>query len=247
MKSIFLFLCIMFTFIGTATAQPSNKTHRILIDVAHHQKFWNDPNDMVANTGADIDRVKYLTAEMKKSSTAVDASFGFIKSEIGKTTLNNCDILFIHVPTSQYNKQELKVIEDYIKNGGALFLVMEVDYWSTLDQTNVNDIVKPFKIKFEGQIPDSLSGGYTKAGPITQNQLKLIYHGGRIVKGGDPFCFNNQSKEYPFGIYKTVNNRGKLVVMGDGMVSLYMTNWNGVANYDSQAFMQKVLKWLLDK
>jgi hypothetical protein len=32
----------------------------------------------------------------------------------------------------------------------------------------------------------------------------------------------------PFGLFKEVENGGKIIVMGDGMVSLYMTSWEGV-------------------
>ena len=34
-------------------------------------------------------------------------------------------------------------------------------------------------------------------------------------------------------------------VMGDGMVSLYMTSWEGVQDYQRQEFMQDVFRWLL--
>jgi hypothetical protein len=42
-----------------------------------------------------------------------------------------------------------------------------------------------------------------------------------------------------------VKNGGKIIVMGDGMVSLYMTSWQGVQDYQCQAFMQAAFRWLL--
>jgi hypothetical protein len=42
-----------------------------------------------------------------------------------------------------------------------------------------------------------------------------------------------------------VKNGGRIVVMGDGMVSLYMTSWEGVQDYQCQEFMQDVFRWLL--
>jgi hypothetical protein len=42
-----------------------------------------------------------------------------------------------------------------------------------------------------------------------------------------------------------VEKGGKVVVMGDGMVSLYMTSWEGVQDYQCQEFMQAVFRWLL--
>ena len=39
--------------------------------------------------------------------------------------------------------------------------------------------------------------------------------------------------------------KGRIVVMGDGMTSLYMTSWEGVQDYQCQEFMQDVFRWLL--
>jgi hypothetical protein len=39
---------------------------------------------------------------------------------------------------------------------------------------------------------------------------------------------------------------GKMVVMGDGMVSLYMTSWKDVDNYQCQEFMKDVFAWLIE-
>ena len=78
----------------------------------------------------------------------------------------------------------------------------------------------------------------TKPGLITDKRVKISYHGARTVTGGTPFCFNDRSDAYPFGTFKEVENGGKVVVMGDGMVSLYMTSWEGVHDYQCQEFMQ---------
>ncbi len=47
--------------------------------------------------------------------------------------------------------------------------------WSTLEQTGVNDLIHPFGIQFGAESPDSLAGGHTKAGPITEKRLKISY------------------------------------------------------------------------
>ena len=87
---------------------------------------------------------------------------------------------------------------------------------------------------------------HTKAGIITDKSLKITYQEGRIVKGGTPFCFNNQTEEYPFGTYMKLKNGGKIIVMGDGMTSLYMTSWDGVNDYQCSEFMYDVFNWLLN-
>jgi hypothetical protein len=128
---------------------------------------------------------------------------------------------------------------------GSLFLVMDQDMWSTLEQTNVNDLIRPFGIRFGDESPDSLAGGHTKAGLLTRQNLKISYHGARTVTGGTPFCFNDRSDTNPFGTFLQVKNGGRIVVMGDGMVSLYMTSWEGVIDYQCQEFMQDAFQWLL--
>ena len=47
---------------------------------------------------------------------------------------------------------------------------MDQDMWSTLEQTKVNDLIRPFGIQFGGESPDSLAGGHTKAGLVTDKQ-----------------------------------------------------------------------------
>jgi hypothetical protein len=59
------------------------------------------------------------------------------------------------------------------------------------------------------------------------------------------FAFNDRSDAHPFGTFLEVKNGGKIIVMGDGMVSLYMTSWEGVQDYQCQEFMQSVFRWLL--
>ena len=45
-----------------ANAQtPSPATSRICMDVAHQQRFWNDPAGMAGMDAKAIDRVKYMT------------------------------------------------------------------------------------------------------------------------------------------------------------------------------------------
>ena len=46
--------------------------------------------------------------------------------------------------------------------------------------------------------------------------------------------------------YKKLKNGGKIIVMGDGMVSLYMTSWDNVNDYQCSEFMHDVFKWLLN-
>lgn len=247
MKPITLFTLLFGLLAGIcANAQtPSRAKHRICMDVAHQQKFWRDPADMAGMDVKLMERVKYMTAEFAKTAAAVNASLSYLKKEVTPKDLEGCDLLFIHIPSAKYTPGEVSAISKHIANGGSLFLVMDQDFWSTLEQTNVNDLIRPFGMQFGGENPDSQAGGHTKAGLITDKRLKISYHGARKVTGGTPFCFNDRSDDYPFGTFMEVKNGGKIIVMGDGMVSLYMTSWEGVQDYQCQEFMQDVFRWLL--
>jgi hypothetical protein len=244
MKPIALFSVVFSLWAGvSAHAQtPTPAKNRICIDVAHQQKFWADPADVDEKRVA---RVKYMTAEMLKTAAAVDASLSYVKKEVTPKDLEGCDLLFIHIPSTKYTPGEVGAITKYITGGGSLFLVMDQDMWSTLQQTNVNDLIRPFDVQFGGESPDAQAGGHTKAGLITGKRLKVTYHGARTVTGGTPFAFNDRSDAHPFGTFKEVGNGGQVVVMGDGMVSLYMTSWEGVQDYQCQEFMQDAFRWLL--
>lgn len=228
-------------------AQSSTKKH-VLVDVAHGQKFYNDPADMKGKDSAFVERIKYMTGELSKNAASLNARMDYLKTKISPEALAKCDLLFIHMPSAMYTAEETKAIQEYIQKGGSLFLVMEVDFWSTLAQANVNDIVNPFGIVFKEDNPDKKSsGGYTKASLVTNKRFTIPYHGARIVEGGTPFSFSNQTDENPFGVYKEVKGGGRIIAMGDGMVSLYMTSWEGVNDYQCSQFMGDALAWLLKK
>jgi hypothetical protein len=235
-----LFVCASGLF-----SQSSSPKYRIGVDIGHKQRFWNDPSSMAGEPAPRIERATYLNGEIMKNATALNGGLAYLKGEITREQLANCDLLFIHIPAAQYRPGEVQSITDYVKNGGSLFLVMDVDYWSTLQDANVNDLLRPFGLEFGGQSPDTLVGGYTMAGIITPAALKIPFHDGRTVKGGTPFCFSKQTKENPFGTFVKLQNGGKIVAMGEGMVSLYMTSWEGVNDYQCGEFMHDVFKWLL--
>jgi hypothetical protein len=241
-------LTLLFSLVVGAGAQaqtPPPAKYGICMDVAHQPRFWRDPADMPGMNVNTIERVKYMTGELIKTATAVDARLSYLKAEIQPKDLKGCDLLFIHIPSAKYTPGEVSAISKFITSGGSLFLVMDQDSWSTLEQTGVNDIISPFGIQFGGESPDSLAGGHTTPGLITEKRLKLSYHGARTVTGGTPFCFNDRSDAHPFGTFKEAPNGGKIIVMGDGMTSLYMTSWEGVQDYQCQAFMQDAFRWLL--
>jgi hypothetical protein len=245
--SIALLMSLIVIHVHTLSAQSSGpKKKQIVLDISHGQKFYNDPSAMSGKDPAFVERITYMTGELTKNATALNGEVSYQKTNITPDALAKCDLLFIHMPSSKYSTAEINAIQQYMQKGGSLFIVMEVDYWSTLEQANVNDIVSPFGIVYKTDNPDTKSsGGYTKAGGVTARRFTIPYHGARIVEGGKPFCFSNATDANPFGVYKEVKNGGKIIAMGDGMASLYMTSWEGVDNYQCSEFMHNALAWLL--
>jgi hypothetical protein len=66
------------------------------------------------------------------------------------------------------------------------------------------------------------------------------------VKGGTAFAYSNKSDANPFAVFTQVQGGGKVIAMGEGMVSLYMTSWQGVTDYECAAFMEETIGWLLE-
>jgi hypothetical protein len=229
-------------FVCSTTLSAQSK--KVLIDIAHGQRFWHDPANMPGKDPQFVERVKYMTAEITTSAKAGDASIGYVTGKIDDGVLAKCDLLFIHLPSAKYEVTEVDAVKKYLENGGSLFLVMDVDYWSTLEQTNVNDMVTPYGISFGVNSADTLWGGHTQVGLITKTTLKIPYHGARRLEGGTVFANNDQTDE-AFATFVELRKGGKIIAMGDGMVSLYMTAWKDVTDYKCQDFMTAAFQWLL--
>ncbi len=99
----------------SANAQPAMPAaKRICMDVAHQQKFWHDPADMAGMDVKMIERVKYMTAELTKTATAVNASLSYLEKEITPKDVEGCDLLFIHIPSARYTPGEVSAISNRI-------------------------------------------------------------------------------------------------------------------------------------
>ncbi|WP_234572473.1 GldG family protein [Rhodohalobacter sp. 614A] len=230
-----------------AFSQQMNMPEKMIaVDVAHDPIFWGDPNQTEAFDENRANRVQYLSSQLQENANAIGAEQFYIHDEISADDLEMSDLLFIHVPSSRYSENEVNVIRDFLQNGGSLFLAFDVDGWATLDQTNVNDLISPFGIRFGSDSPDTEVGASSRKGEITNEAFKIPYHGGRIVEGGTPFAFTTGPDEVPFAFFTEIDGGGKLVVMGDAMTPLYMNSWQGVDDYQTEKFMGAVIQWLVD-
>ncbi|HEY9045375.1 MAG TPA: hypothetical protein VIN08_05745 [Ohtaekwangia sp.] len=226
-------------------AQPAAARQHVLVDVSHGQIFWFDPAVPGSRKPDQVERIKYLNGELVKNATAFNADVSYSKGKLTPDVLAKTDVLFIHIPSAKYETDEVKAIQQYLQKGGSLLLVMDADYWSTLEQVNANDILSPYGIQFGKDSPIAGAGGLAKISAITPKELSIPYHGARLVNGGTPFCYSKLTKDEPFGTFTKLKSGGKIVAMGEGMVSLYMTSWEGVNNYQCSEFMGDVLGWLL--
>lgn len=218
---------------------------KILFDVAHGQKFYSDPADKISTELVPTQRLEYMTGELTKNGAAHNADIIYLKTFITSEALSKADLLFIHIPSIKYSADECKVIHQYVQKGGSLFIAIEEDYWATLDQVNANDILSPFGIKFSTDNPDKTVGGHSSENKITKKKYSIPFHGARLVEGGTPFAFSNKSEPSSFAVYSELKGGGKIIAMGEAMVSLYMTSWQDVNNYECTPFMQDVVGWLL--
>ena len=90
---------------------------------------------------------------------------------------------------------------------------------------------------------------------------EVPFSGGRAVEGGTPFAFQldkDGKPAQPFGAYKRLDNGARIVVLGEGMATLFLGTPNGVRltgvpkdptrttywGKDSAIFMEELLMWL---
>jgi len=83
-------------------AQTAKAKKQILVDISHGQKFWNSPADMKGKDPQLVQKINYMTGELKKNATALNATVQYQKSKITPVALAKCDLLFIHISSSKY-------------------------------------------------------------------------------------------------------------------------------------------------
>ncbi len=238
-------LCLLLLLFTCSLSNTFAQKKKILVDVAHGQKFYSDPADKISTDLVPTQRLEYMTGELTKNASAHNASLAYLKTPITAEALSKADLLFIQVPSVKYSADECKAIRSYLEKGGSLFIAIEEDYWATLDQVNANDIVSSFGITFSSDNPDKTVGGHATEGTITKQKYSIPFHGARMVEGGTPFAFSNPPGSSAFAVFTEVKGGGKIIAMGEAMVSLYMTSWQDVKDYQCAPFMQDVIGWLL--
>src|SRR5882672_10441655 len=120
MKSLTTSAFVILALMGRWT-DLSAQNKKILVDVAHGQKFYSDPADMISSDLVPTERLKYMTGELAKNGAAHNAEIAYLKSPITAAMLSKCDLLFIQVPSKKYSAGECSAIRQYVEKGGSLF------------------------------------------------------------------------------------------------------------------------------
>jgi len=201
-------------------------------------------------------------SEMDSIARKLDLEIQTSTKPIDSKTLEGVHILYLRAPSTAFSPNETEAIVAFVKGGGSLLLVLDEERRQSLEKTHVNNIIAPFGLKLT---PDTKylhnCGGIAKGGEINKADRELPFSGGRAVEGGTPFAFQLDKEgklAQPFGAYTRLDNGARIVVLGEGMASLFLGVREGVRltgvpydptrttywGKDSAIFMEEVLSWL---
>jgi hypothetical protein len=185
------------------------------------------------------------------------------KGEITPEALKGSRLVYLRAPNGTFKEPEKTAIVQFVKDGGSVLLVLDEEQRQSLAKTGVNDIISPFGMRLTADTPqiDNV-GAIAKAGEINHADREIPYDGGRAVIGGTPFAYQldrQGNPGQPYAAWAKVSNGGRVIVMAEGMASLFLgepgavrlnvdkanpgkTKWWGK---DSAVYMEEVLAWLL--
>jgi len=186
------------------------------------------------------------------------------KVRITEDALKGSRLLYLRMPAHAFTADETAAIIGFVRQGGSMFLVFDEERRQSLAATKVNDIIEPFGMRLTADT-DYLHncGGLAKAGEINQADRELPYSGGRAVVGGTPFAWQLDragKPTQPFAAYRKLDTGARIIVMAEGMASLFIGTKDGVRlagvpndpsrttywGKDSAIFMEEVLTWLME-
>jgi uncharacterized damage-inducible protein DinB len=227
-----------------------------------------------SETPAMRSRIYYDRAHGQNSPSAglaeIGARAGFVatvqEQPIKLETLRAARLLYLRAPSKELTRPETDAVVEFVKGGGSLLLVVDEEQRQPLATTGVNEIIEPFGLKLTADTTYVHNcGAIAKAGEIHRADREVPFSGGRAVEGGTPFAWQLDKEGKPaqaFAAWKKVENGGgRIVVMAEGMASLFLgepnaerlsgipRNFQGTKYWgkDSAIFMEEVTAWLLKK
>ena len=249
--------CFSLIFVNVLQLEISNPTRPVpgntlkLDHVAQNLLLFDQAHGQQPPPSAMVSIAKKLDLKIQTSTKPIDSK-----------SLEGVHVLYLRAPSTEFSPAETAAIVAFVKGGGSLLLVLDEKRRQSLEKTRVNNIITPFGLKLT---PDTEylhnCGGIAKAGEINKADRELPYSGGRAVEGGTPFAFQLDKEgklAQPFGAYSKLDNGARIVVLGEGMASLFLgvgegVRLTGVPNSptstkywgkDSAIFMEELLGWL---
>jgi hypothetical protein len=216
---------------------------RIYADQAHGQAPLAGPYTVIAAK---------LGAEIVPSQGPITAK-----------ALEGYRLLVLRVPQQEFTQGERAAIAGFVKQGGSLLLAFDEERRAPLATTRVNDLIAPFGLTLTNDTEYlHNNGAIAKRGVINAADRELPFSGGRAVEGGTPFAWQLDRAGQPgqvFAAFATVGKGGKVIVLGDAMVTLFLGTPEGVRltgvprdptrttywGKDSGVFMEELLAWLI--
>lgn len=188
-------------------------------------------------------------------STSTDA--------ITPAALAGVRVLYLRAPSTTITPDERAAIVAFVRQGGSLLLVMDEQSRQDIAVVAANELIEPFGLTLTPDTPYVHNvGAIGKAGEIHAADREVPYSGGRAIEGGTPFGFQldtNGKPAQPFAASTKVAGGGRVIVMGEGMASIFMGVPEGKRlsgpprdarntvywGKDSAIFMEEVIAWLI--
>ena len=205
-----------------------------------------------------------LRAGFKQLANNLDINIAENTRSLNDDVLAKSALLYLRVPNQAFSSEEKTAIITYLNKGGSLLLVIDEERRQSLAKTGVNDFITPFGIMLTGDTPYlHNTGGVTLSGEVTSQRWELPFSGGRAVAGGTPFAFQLDAEgkvNLPFATYKKLSSGGRIIVLGEGMVTAFLGTKDGLRlsgefrnprkttywGKDSHIAMQEIVAWLLN-
>ena len=223
-----------------AGAQPT--TPRLLYDRAHGETPAQPQLTAIAGR---------LGLDLQEQTTPLTAA-----------ALRGVRVLYLRAPSAAIAPEERAAVVDFVRGGGSLLLVLDEEQRQKIAVVGANDLITPFGLTLTPDTPYlHNTGAIARAGEINAADRQVPYSGGRAVDGGTPFAFQLDKEgkpAQPFAAWAKVPNGGRVVVMAEGMASLFMGVPEGQRltgpprdaqntvywGKDSAIFMEEVIAWL---